>query len=345
MRPHFKEKVRTSFIRFIQVQLFISLISIPILISWGIPVSLLTPLGNIIFTPILILFIVGSCLLFFSELLHIPNVWLVHALDQLTQTWLYLIKFSTKNWLVGFALPAWPLLLLLVPTGAFAILHYRKNIKIHRSIASFMLLLMAMVLYLKLTSVPKTLVDSISCNNGHVTLIKKNNMTVLVDPGVIGQRLSMPSWIDYSLRPEIIKRTGALAIDCLIVLQPGKLTFEAIELICEKFRVKYVYLISWQGRFSPYEWRSFMHMKEALAKNNIELKRIGHQEKILLLPENYIIRIKPSENLIKKKDISFRDVQVTCQIDNHFVTIYSAKHKDTNRLCKRNICPTTVKSP
>lgn len=343
MRTSFKEKAQTWFFRFVQIQFFIALISFPILVAWGIPVSVFAPIGNLIFTPVLALFLLGTCFLFVFEIFHIPNQWLAYGLDQLVHAWLYVLKLGSKQWLTGFPLPYWPVMLIFIPLGAFALLHYRKNAHIFRSILCFAVLLMVSTFYLKNVETPHTLITKIPCNKGHVTLIKKNNAVTLIDPGFIGQRISMPSWIEYSLRPELIKKIGSTHIDHLFVLEPGKITFEAIELLCKKLTIKNVYLILWEGRLPWYEWRTFTHMSSELSKNHVSLHRIGSTKKTLSLFENHFITVAPLGKQIKKKDIAFNDLEITCQIDNQTVTIYSAKHKYVTYLRKRNICPITTK--
>ena len=67
-------------IQFLQVQLFLSLASLPILVAWGIPFSLATVAGNFLFSPFLTLFLLLSSLIFFTELIFIPNAWLIFFL-------------------------------------------------------------------------------------------------------------------------------------------------------------------------------------------------------------------------------------------------------------------------
>ena len=74
MKHTFEARVNYWLMRTIYVQLYLSLMSSPILIYWGLPVSLASPLGNILFNPLLVVFLFFSSLLFFTELLHIPNI-------------------------------------------------------------------------------------------------------------------------------------------------------------------------------------------------------------------------------------------------------------------------------
>src|SRR5437763_195216 len=97
------KKVKFFIIRFVQLQLFITLFSLPLLISWGIPLSLLSPLGNLIFGPVLTIFLFLSSLIFFSELIGIPNGLLIALLEKITTWWLCIMHANTQSWLVGFS--------------------------------------------------------------------------------------------------------------------------------------------------------------------------------------------------------------------------------------------------
>ena len=50
---------------FALVQLFLTLISLPILIAWGLPISCISPIGNMIYNPLLCIFTVYRTALFF----------------------------------------------------------------------------------------------------------------------------------------------------------------------------------------------------------------------------------------------------------------------------------------
>lgn len=76
--------------KFLYLQLFISLIAFPLLLCWGLPISLLSPVGNLIFGPFLTVFLFLSSMLFFTELLYLPNGWIASVLDTFTQSWLSL---------------------------------------------------------------------------------------------------------------------------------------------------------------------------------------------------------------------------------------------------------------
>ena len=98
-------KIFSWLMNFIYIQLLVTLISLPILVWWGIPISLLSPIGNLIFTPLLTIFLFLASLIFFLELFYIPNQWLIYLLEIVTRFWNYLITFGSNGSLIGFAKP------------------------------------------------------------------------------------------------------------------------------------------------------------------------------------------------------------------------------------------------
>ena len=76
----------------IMVHLAVTLVSLPILIMWGLPFSLAASIGNIAFTPLLACFLAISSLIFFTELLFIPNAMLISLLSTLASSGEYSVK-------------------------------------------------------------------------------------------------------------------------------------------------------------------------------------------------------------------------------------------------------------
>ena len=96
-------KVKTNFLFFLELQLLISVVILPILIAWGLPISIMTIIGNLVFAHFLTAFIFVSALLFSSDLLGIPNSFIVITLEWITQIWHYLLSLGSAHWLIGFS--------------------------------------------------------------------------------------------------------------------------------------------------------------------------------------------------------------------------------------------------
>ena len=114
----FKVKFKRYILNFTQTQLIVTLASIPILVGWGLQISLMSFIGNLIFTPILTIFLILSSIIFFTELLGLPNSFVIKILEITTNFWENALNLGKKEWLIGFCHPT-TLILFLLPILIF----------------------------------------------------------------------------------------------------------------------------------------------------------------------------------------------------------------------------------
>src|SRR6185436_7137348 len=132
-------------LRFLEIQLFITLCSLPILLAWGLPISLASLLGNFVFAPFLTIFLLLSSLLFFGQLCNIPCSFVAQALELVTDFWFWCLQWGSRDLLCE--LPCPPLVVSLALLAAsIAIAMYRKFTQYQRIIAFACLLAGACVL-------------------------------------------------------------------------------------------------------------------------------------------------------------------------------------------------------
>ena len=98
-------KFKNYLIRFSLTQLFLTAGAMPILIGWGLGTSVMSLVGNLIFTPVLIVFILLSSLLLFTELLGIPNAYVALTINHITAWWEYALSFGSSSWMIECARP------------------------------------------------------------------------------------------------------------------------------------------------------------------------------------------------------------------------------------------------
>ena len=311
--------------RFLYLQLFISLIALPILLCWGLPLSLLSPVGNLIFGPALTLFLLLSSLLFFTELLYIPNGLIAQALDLFTQAWLYVIKIPSHPWLFGFAKPS-IIVLIAIPLCALLIIHYKKFKSVWHQVLCLSLLLVASSLYIKTIHTKTQDIETLPCNKGEVTIIHDKNKVILIDPGVIGQRINAASWVEFTLLPHLISSSGVNEIDDLILMQPGAMLFQAITTLITKIKVKKIYLVCWQGSLEKHEWRSFFQMREAAQAQGVPIERITYK-KIQIPLAKGAVTIEPLKSRITSKEIDYPVIIVSGDLNGQEFAIQSTKSK------------------
>jgi len=225
-------------IRVCTLQLFLTFFSLPILIAWGLPLSLLTIFGNIIMVPFLSIFLFLSSCIFFTEFFYIPNNWLIFLCEYTTDFWMFILSWHPTYCLYGFKRPS--LFIIIIMGFLFLIVYYffiRHMIPIQRLfiLLSFLIILM-MVNHL--WSKNLTGFFEISCNNGTVILVTDHGKTMLIDPGCIARNASAASWVEHTLAPFIIKNTGSLHIDYFIILQPRQRLFEALIKLLSTISIK-----------------------------------------------------------------------------------------------------------
>jgi len=203
-------------ISFFELQFVISLMSLPILISWGIPISIMSPLANFIFTPLLILFLWCSCLTTVCILTHIPSSFFESILQKITTLWLYLLSFSKPEWLLGF--PTKMLTIsIIICIFIFLLYTYLKPKALHSMIILCTIWCMLIAIrpyYTQISGVQKI---------GELPLwiTRIHNKTYLIDHGALCNRKNLFNNLDYTVLPELIRQTGHPTIDTLILCKPS----------------------------------------------------------------------------------------------------------------------------
>lgn len=317
--PKFLQKFSKNLVSFIHLQLFISLISLPILLAWGIPFSLLTFAGNFLFAPILTFFLLLSSLIFFCQLLAIPNGIFIYFLEKLDAGWVWFMNHAAHNALIGFAQP--PLwVILLIPCCALLILHH-KAVNTHlKGIFCFSSLFLVIALYLKFFAYPGVMIDTIDCNGKKVPIITYHNQITLIDNGIIGRRLSAPSWLEYTLSSYLIKKGGYTHIDHFVVPYINKTIFEALISFLQKMPIKNLYIPFWQGKLPLKHWQSYKTLVQTCKQKNCTLHRLNSYKKttITFTPDSYI-ELEPTNGTTKKETFSFPLFKISGTIDNQAI--------------------------
>jgi hypothetical protein len=257
--------------RFLQVQLFISLASFPILVAWGLPLSIMTAVGNLLFSPFLTAFLLCASLVFFTECLYIPNEWLCLILGKITHFWLWCLNWGQKSWLIGFYKPSYFILIIIIII-AFLIMQHIKLSKLIPSICALSCLFFVSTGYLIFTK-PKNTEHIIECGRRKVTVINNNGLIELHDNGALAAKLSPDSWVQYTFLSELTKKCGTTCIDHVIIKNPGALTFQALTMLCHHITVKKITVPYFSKELSKYGWRKYFEFKRIVQRENIQLIR------------------------------------------------------------------------
>lgn len=255
-----------------ELQLFLTLCSLPFLIGWGLPFSLLTFVGNIVFTPLLAAFLLLSSLIFITELIGIPNNGLIYLLEYGTRAWTWILSWCDDHVMIYFCKPPF-IILALIPVLALCVLAKRRTLSREKRIGLF-IALACLVWGVCSWYKPTSKIAYVPCSTGKLTLIYNRGKTVLVDTqGVLSRISAQENWIKFQLVPTLACTTGSPQIDGLVVAKCGLRVFQLLKLLIEKKLVAKIYLPYWDVTVSKKTWRAFFEMKNSARDHNCTIIR------------------------------------------------------------------------
>ena len=234
MLKKIKTSITTYLANFLELQLVITLMSLPILIAWGLPISYMSPLSNLIFTPLLILFLWISCIFAICALIGIPCNIFATALHQLTNLWMWLLSFSKPAWLLGFCSSTiW--FSIIICLLIIALYHFKKppTKQAVLILATFCTIMMIVRLCSMKNMFKK--IDDLA-----MIAIRLNHKNYVIDYGALCSKQNFYSTIDYTIIPQLIKHTGMTNIDMLVLCKPSKRLAKVALQFCKQMNVKKV---------------------------------------------------------------------------------------------------------
>lgn len=255
---------------FVQSQLIVTLVSIPILVGWGLQISVMTLIGNLIFAPILTIFLILSSLVFFTELLGIPNLFVIKMLEFVTIFWDIILSLGKKKWLWGFCKPK-TFFLFLIPIIAFLILLF---IKTKSSKTKFLSLLGFCCLSIFCLSIipnffAKHSASNSFYNNKLIINFDAGKKITLIDNGFFNTKSSSEKTINYELKQYLVKNIGKAELQNVVLLKPGCRAFKAAQELCLRLDVKTVTLPLFEKKLSKAAQCEFFKLKDLLQEKGI----------------------------------------------------------------------------
>ena len=259
---------------FFYTQLALTISSTVILVGWGLDLSLMSLVGNLIFGPFLMIFLMLSSLLLFGSLLGIPCGYIARALCAFTHWWDWILKQSSSLWLIGFPkMPAVLLLCLMLALIGIAFLA--------RSATQLKKVCGAGVIAVLVFSSFALVWKNKNVGSGTIALaenlyvIKLFNIpeVIIVDNGFFNKKQSIEKSIDYELKPWLTKHYGHVTIRELRLMRPCMRSFQAALYCTQCWQLKDVWLPFFETELNKKGWRYFFMLREALAKTGGRLVR------------------------------------------------------------------------
>lgn len=214
---------------FAKTQLIVTAASLPILVGWGLPISLMAVVGNFIFTPVLTIFLSISTIIFFTEIFSIPNQIFISALSSLIALWEKVLALGSKSFYIGIAKPENPLNILLIVVPLFFLLRFLFNI-FSKMMALSILIIATYAFVYQINYYQWPTSDVLITDIKKLDIIQKPNHTIeLIDHGAFNRKWSPEKFAAFTIRPYLIKKFGLVPISKVTFLKPNDRATKGIE--------------------------------------------------------------------------------------------------------------------
>lgn len=264
----------------LDLQLALTAISLPFIIGWGLPISIIAVIGNVIFGPFLTIFLLLASLIFVTQLLHVPNGLLIILLEWCNAAWAKILSFTSSSFLVSVpTVPSWCL------AGIFIIscLILCCNITRRKRLFLYAIFLIGILFILKLYALRNDKILHIKQGSKSLTVIKSSNTIICIDPGIRVTR-NLKSWFFYTVLPEMRKQLGTTEITTYIALRPNKSTQELCRLLEVSENAQLITPMS-------------QSLYDFACQKNIKTQTVYAQRPVLLMaPNNHSITIQTIGN-------------------------------------------------
>jgi len=263
-------------LQFAQTQLVVTIVALPILISWGLGISVMTFLGNLLFAPILTIFLILSSLLLFTQLCNIPNSILADMLDYFTHLWDMILKTGSHDWIVSFAHPG-KIILIIIPIILVCVLTNNK-INTHTKRVTVLSIILG-VNILGLIGYQKLYVEKISqkiCYQEKLTITYDTNSTdktlIITDDGFFGRKKTAAKTVAFEIKPYLTKTYGMMPITEIKLLHAEPGSFAAACELCATCTVRKISLPDIQNnnkKLSAFGLKKYLELQGILRDKNI----------------------------------------------------------------------------
>lgn len=227
---------------FTLTQLMLALASIPILVGWGLGLSYMNVVGNLIFTPFLVVFLLLCSLLFFAEIFHIPNGFIAALLNSFTHIWDYLLHFGSPCWLVTVAKPPIIILIIIFVMTVF-VLFGRFFITVWERLLGLAAIACCCVVFFSFFQLYKNTISDVFRFNEKIYGIKlaHSSNIILIDAGYFSRKKSPQKMLEFELKPWLTKRYGSVFISELRFINLNKGNVAAIKALAHHWRIQSVW--------------------------------------------------------------------------------------------------------
>ena len=283
-------------IKIVQLQLFLSLISFPLLAVWGLPISTMSVLGNLFFTPCVILFVAISTVIFFTELVHVPNDIFILFLEYVTEGWYYCLSWGKKSWVIGIPEDMIFFTFILALCGLLVMCHKRWGQLLESTCLLSLLYGSFFIVWYCMTPVSGT--SSLAKGKSELCLTSDYGRTLLYDNDYLRRIQSSESWVEYTLIPLLIKKTGTIVIDIVWIDVFSPKSIPVLINMMEYAQVRIIKVPYFVETLTTEQWKEFYRMYEKAKKLGTIIERSSLSVSSIMKREKYFKKNKRMPFLI-----------------------------------------------
>ena len=260
--------------------------SAPILIWWGMPLSALSLIGNVVFAPALSVFIMLCTVLMCCSLLGISCTFLKTPLNITVEWWLALLKLGSKRFLYGQI--AHPVILLLAIGVVLSTGYYIIRSSTRRMIAKTLstgCICMTLLFALPL----KNTESSLKNKNGILKVFQASSTSItLEDSGFLKGFKTPAKGIAFNVKRPIMQNHGTLHVKKLTTTVVSSRTFEAIAELIIAMEIQEIEIPQINPPQKPAVWRNLARLRKIAQENGTKIcyTRGGYIPKLRLTPTN-----------------------------------------------------------
>ncbi len=154
---------------------------------------------------------------------------------------------------------------------------------------------------------PAQLTTTLPCFKKEMELIRSDNQTMLIDRGALCERANPASWVQYHLVPDLIRATGSLRIDHLIIPRPTIRALEAAAALMQHADVQHLYYPTIEGEMSGSHRFAFAKFYAIGKGKGVALIRVSRERTLRV--GNMGVHIVP-EQKIQYRDVMFAPLAI-----------------------------------
>ena len=244
--------------------------SAPILLWWGMPLSGLSLIGNVVFAPVLAIFIMQCALFMGASFFGISPYFLRIPLETTTEWWFWALSFGSKRFL--YAQIAHPTLIV----GAIIIVFGVGWWALHSTTKAMILkaLISGCIAITLIFAIPLKDSESVLTNkSGILTITQPSSGFINIDDTGFFKGLKTPSkGIPFNVKRPIIKAHGTLRVQKLTTTTLSTRTLESIAELIICMDVREVNLPSINPPQTASVWRALARIRKLAKEQNVGIK-------------------------------------------------------------------------